>query len=291
MSPWFQRQTEGSVLCPSCGNLVGINDEQCFTCGRKNPGLWGFGSLIRRFGRDFGFTDFIVSACVFLYVMSLAIDPWGIHMGGFLDLGGPSNFALIAMGASGWSPVYELGRFWTVLSAGWLHGSIMHIVFNVMWIRSLGPTTAETFGPARMFIIYTVSSVSGFVMSTMAFQYFAGFPVIGGAYLTSGASAAVFGLLGALIYYGRRSGHRMVHQQMIQWAVILGVFGFVFPNVDNLAHLGGFLGGYLTARVLDPLHPEKGNHMLIALVFLGLTVASFVVSVVTALWQTLSITL
>ena len=46
-------------------------------------------------------------------------------------------------------------RWWTVLSAGWLHGSLLHIIFNMMWVRDLGPVVADMYGPGRMVIIYT----------------------------------------------------------------------------------------------------------------------------------------
>ena len=61
------RQKTGSVVCASCGSLVGVNDDTCYTCGRRNPGLWGFGPVLRRFGNDFGFTTVIVYGCAVLY--------------------------------------------------------------------------------------------------------------------------------------------------------------------------------------------------------------------------------
>ena len=48
----FKRQRTGSVVCASCGSLVGVNDEQCYSCGRRNPGLWGFGPLLRHLGAE-----------------------------------------------------------------------------------------------------------------------------------------------------------------------------------------------------------------------------------------------
>ena len=50
----FKRQTTGSVVCASCGSLVGVNDDTCYQCGRRNPGLWGFGPMLRAFGNDLG---------------------------------------------------------------------------------------------------------------------------------------------------------------------------------------------------------------------------------------------
>ena len=67
---------------------------------------------------------------------------------------------LYLLGACGGSPVFEFGRWWTVISAGWLHGSLLHIIFNMMWVRDLGPVVADMYGAGRMVIIYTVAGVS-----------------------------------------------------------------------------------------------------------------------------------
>src|SRR6185436_1613180 len=69
----FKRQKTGSVVCPSCGSLVGVNDEQCYTCGRRNPGLWGFAPLLRRLGNDFGFVPLVTYGCSALYVAGLVV--------------------------------------------------------------------------------------------------------------------------------------------------------------------------------------------------------------------------
>lgn len=288
----WKRQTEGSVLCTSCGNLVGVNDEKCFHCGRRNPSLWGFGGAVRALGRDLGFVQFVVAGSIVLYIASLALDIRGIRGGGFLSFLSPSWQALFLLGGSGYQAVFEYGRFWTVLSAGWLHGGLLHILFNMMWVRNLAPPTAEFYGPGRMVIIYTVSSIVGFTFSSVANVFVPFVPVFGGllgalglagAFRTVGASAPIFGLLGALVYYGRRSGHQAVYKQTLGYAVLLGLFGLVFPLVDNQAHLGGFVGGYVAAKYLDPLKPERGDHLAMAVVCLGLTVLSIVVSVVTGL--------
>ena len=67
----FKRQKTGSVVCASCGSLVGVNDETCYTCGRRNPGLWGFGPMLRRFGNDLGFVTLVVYGCSALYASAL----------------------------------------------------------------------------------------------------------------------------------------------------------------------------------------------------------------------------
>jgi rhomboid protease GluP len=273
------RQKWGSVVCPSCGNLVGVNDERCFTCGRWNPGLWGFAPALNRFGRDLGFTPFVIGACGVLYALMLFADPSGINLGVSLNFLSPGLRALFLFGASGATPVFGYGRWWTVLTAGWLHGSLLHIFFNVMWIRQLAPETSELYGASRMVIIYTIAGIVGFTASTLA-GAFIPIPILGGAGFTVGASAPLFGLLGALVYYGRRTGSRTVGEQAKVWALTIFIFGFIMPGVDNWAHLGGFAGGYAASKLLDPLRPERLDHLIGALVCLGATGIAVVFSVV-----------
>jgi rhomboid protease GluP len=280
----FKRQRTGSVVCSSCGSLVGVNDDRCYNCGRRNPGLWGFGPALRRFGNDLGFVTLVVYGCVALYAaMLLATVLLGGNVFGganILGLLSPADAVARAFGASGASPVFGYGMWWTVLSAGWLHGSALHILFNMLWVRQLGPATADIYGPGRMVIIYTVASVSGFVLSSLAGVLLGGLPIpfLRGAYLTLGASAAIFGLLGALVYYGRRGGSSIVGGQAMQYALVLFVFGFIMPGIDNYAHAGGFAGGYAAALWLDPLKRERMDHLVWAAVCMAATALSIAAS-------------
>ena len=278
---FLKRKTEGSVICASCGVLVGVNDDRCYNCGRRNPGLWGYGPALRSLGQDFGFVPLMTGATIILYVISLLLSRGEMQM---LTLS-PTGPILFLLGASGATPVFEFGRWWTLLTAGWLHGNLLHIFFNVLWIRQLAPAIGEIYGPARMIIIYTAAGMAGFALSSVAGEYLWWMPVsfLRGAQLTVGASAAIFGLLGAAVYYGRRSGSRAASQTGLQYALFLGIFGLIFPGVDNYAHAGGFLGGYVTSMVLDPLKPERVDHMVMAGVCLLATLAAIGASIFTAL--------
>src|SRR5688500_7219850 len=85
-----------------------------------------------------------------------------------------------------------MGRWWTVLSAGWLHAGVLHILFNMMMLRQLGPPTADIYGAARMIIVYTAGGVAGFICSSLAGYIMPPLPIIGGGALTLGASAPIF---------------------------------------------------------------------------------------------------
>jgi rhomboid protease GluP len=167
----FKRQRTGSVVCASCGSLVGVNDDQCYSCGRRNPGLWGFAPVLRRLGNDLGFVSIIVYGCGAMYVTALLLTMMlgGDIMGGGGPLGllAPATQIQVFLGASGAYPVFGLGRWWTILSAGWLHASILHIFMNMMWVRNLGPATADLYGGPRMVIIYTIGSAAGFLLSSL----------------------------------------------------------------------------------------------------------------------------
>jgi rhomboid protease GluP len=81
------------------------------------------------------------------------------------------------------------------------------------------------------------------------------------------------------VYYGRRTGSSVVHGQALSYALTIGLMGFLMPGVDNYAHLGGFAGGFYVARFLDPLKPERTDHMVAALVCLAATALAVIVSV------------
>jgi rhomboid protease GluP len=269
------------VLCTSCGVLVGVNDDACYNCGRRNPGLWGYAPALRALGRDIGFVPFVIGTCVVLYVLTLIGSQGGVQTRGLL-IGSPSIIALFTFGASGAGPIFEFGRWWTVLSASWLHGGILHIFFNMVAVRQLAPAIAELYGPGRMVIIYTAGSIVGFGLSSFAGEYLPPILFFRGSPLTVGASASIAGLVGAILAYGHRSGSSMARSYALNSIIMILLMGAFLPVIDNYAHAGGFAGGYLAARALDPLKPERIDHIVIALACLAMSLASIVWSVVSS---------
>jgi rhomboid protease GluP len=278
------RQKTGSIICPYCGKLVGAQEKECWNCGRKNPGLWGFAPLVRGLSNKLEFVPIVIYGCAILYVATLLVDPQGIRMQGIFSILSPSSQSLLAFGASGWIPVFALDRWWTVLSAAWLHGGLLHILFNMLWIRQLAPATAELYGAPRLVIIYTVSSITGFLLTSGVFLILGESQLlfIRSAPLTVGASAPIFGLLGALLVYGQRSGSKHIGSQAMMYAIILFVFGLIMPYVDNLAHLGGFLGGYAVAHLMNPLAKERFEHMIAAIACIAITLLSILASILSS---------
>jgi membrane associated rhomboid family serine protease len=280
-----KRRTSGSVVCPSCGSLVGVRDEKCYNCGRSNPGLWGYGPLLRQLGNNFGFAPAVIAGSTILYVLSLLASGNSIFQAGLSFLS-PSTNALFLFGMSGAVPVFGFGWWWTLLTASWLHGNLLHILFNMMWVRDLGSAMVDFYGASRTVIIYTVSGISGFLLSSVMGYALGGLPIpfLHGASYTVGASAAIFGLLGAMVHYGRKGGgSSFVYSTAMRYAVILFVFGFIMPGVDNYAHGGGFLGGYAASAVLKPSTRERGDHMIVAALCVLATIGALIFNFVHAL--------
>ena len=264
-------------MCPSCGSLVGVRDEKCYTCGRVNPGLWGYGPILRQLGADLGLVRLVIGASSVLYVLTLLASGTSLlRVTSLFSILSPNGQVLYLFGASGAIPVFVYGRWWTLLSAGWLHGGLLHILFNMMWVRDLGPAAAELFGPARTVIIYTASGVTGFALSSVAGLI--PIPLLRGGVFTVGASASIFGLLGALVHYGR-SGSSRIKEQALRYAIPLFLFGLIMPGIDNYAHAGGFLGGYATSYLFNPMTRERGDHLIVAVLCLAATLVAVIVSI------------
>jgi rhomboid protease GluP len=288
----FKRQTTGSVVCPSCGTLVGVSDDACYSCGRRNPGLWGYTRALRDLGNDLGFIPLVVTSCSVIYVATLLLTlllRQPIEMRSLFSLFGPSFGALIVFGGSGREPVFEYGHWWTVLSAGWLHGGLPHLFFNMMMFRQLGPPTADVYGAARMVIIYVVGGVVGFLCSSIAGVIMPPLPIIGAGSFTVGASAPIFGLLGGLMYYSRRGGSSLMRSAVMGYVLSSLMFGILMPGIDNYAHGGGFLGGYLAGIWLDPLKRERMDHFFIAAACLLASGLAILASILTLLPEVISV--
>jgi rhomboid protease GluP len=211
----------------------------------------------------------IIGACVVLYVVALLLQPEALTSPrGMLGLLSPGQRALFQLGMTG-GDVWRAGWWWTLLTAIFLHGGVLHILFNMMWIRDLMPAATEVYGPARAFVLFMLSGAGGFLVSNIV----TGVPTIG-------ASGSIFGLLAALIVYGRRRGGAFLSTQLWQWAIVLFVLGFLLPGVNNWAHGGGFAAGWLGSYALRASDEgrESVGILLLALALIVMTLIGFILS-------------
>ena len=273
----IENKTKKAIICPNCGKLISANSEECYNCGLKNPGKVGLHSFIQKiFSGNFGFIQAVIYFSVGLFILGFLFDPKALFetKGGIFNLFSSSTKSLFMLGMTG-KLFIAVGKWWTLVTAIYLHGSLLHILFNMLWIKQLGPIVEGVYGTSRLILIFTISGVFGFILSN-AFT----------GSITIGASGSVFGLLGALIFYGRDRGGvfgQVVYPQLLTWAVVMFIFGFMFPGVNNIAHLGGFVGGYVAGNVLSYQEKkgETSGHKKLATLAVGLTLLAFVLSLIT----------
>jgi len=239
--------------------------------------MWGFAAPLRKILGPRDYTHIITVTCIALYVASLLIDPAGaLRSRGIFDLLSPSAAALRTLGETGGIAWYRR-EWWTLITAIYLHGSLLHILFNVLWIRQLGPAVEEVYGSARFFVIFTLAGIAGFLVSNAV----TGYPTIG-------ASGSIFGLLGAIVAFGRKRGGAygaLVLRQYGQWALILFLMGlFMGGGVNNFAHAGGFVGGFLAGLVMSLVErrAETLFDRLLAGLCIAVTVGSFALAILNA---------
>ncbi len=268
-----------SILCPNCRKLISTNEPACPYCGIRNPGArWRNNFLTRGLSGGDQTIRLIIYLCGAMFILSVLISPRSI---GFamnpLSFLSPGNESLLLLGATGTIPIRAYHRWWTVISAIYLHGSILHILFNMMALRQIGPLVLQEFGAYRMLGIFTLTGISGYVVS-----YLAGVP------FTIGASGAVCGLIGAALYYGKSRGGafgQMVYQQVIGWVGGIFLFGFLFPGINNWAHGGGLLGGIVFGFLLGYQETTRENsfHKMLGAACIVATLATLAWAVFTTL--------
>jgi len=195
--------------CPSCASdsipvIRGITKNRFIPNQKNNP-----------------ITKFISISLVTVYVFQLLLGDVLI-----------ANFALFA-------PSVANGKWWLLITAGFLHGSIFHLLFNVYILWVIGSQLESIVGNIKFLIIYFISLVGG----SLASYWFSPF----GSY-SIGASGAIFGLMGAMLVVGRK--RNLDISQITTLVVINVVIGFVLSGIDWRAHLGGLATGALITWVL-----------------------------------------
>lgn len=256
----------GARLCSGCGRLIAANQPSCPYCRSPQPGSGWRSWLVQGGVNDpSGPLRLLITANVVMFVLSLLIDPRFSGLSPFEFLA-PSNQSLLVLGSTGSLPLWQLGRWWTLVAAGFLHGGLLHLLFNMLALRQLAPLMLQEFGAHRTIIIYNLGSIGGFLVSALA-----------GVRLTIGASAAICSLIGALLYYGKSRGGtygQAVFSQIGGWALGIALFGFLLPGINNWGHGGGMAAGALLAWLLGyrEIRRETSGHKVAAKICIFATV-------------------
>ena len=278
----MQSKNKG-ILCPNCGKIVSSDEPVCPYCGHRRPGArWKSGIGKSLFADPTDLVRFIIYINVGMFILSLLLSAQRIGMGvNPLGMLSPDNRVLLALGESGAIPVFRDHRWWTLISANYLHGGLLHIIFNMLAFNQLGPLVIREFGPFRFLVIYCLGGAIGFFLSSMA-----------GVAYTIGASASICALIGAILYYSKSRGGTYGHalyRQVSGWVLGLFVFGLLVPGIDNWGHGGGLLGGVLLGYLIgySERRPENFIHRLFAYCLVSVTgfiLAGVVSSVIISLF-------
>jgi rhomboid protease GluP len=230
-------------MCPHCRAFITDKDRVCPYCNepvgpraidRRSPSpiLGGLISHAR-------YTTVIILVINFGFFLATALYSMSAgNTGAFMNIDGRT---LVEFGAK-YSPLIAMGQWWRLVTAGFLHGGLLHILMNSWVLFDLGAQVEEVYGTSRMLVIYFVSTVVGFYASA-----------VWSASVSVGASAALMGLIGAMIAFGMRHRSSLgddVRGTYVRWAVYVLIFGLLPGfNIDNAAHIGGLVGGFAVSYV------------------------------------------
>jgi rhomboid protease GluP len=277
-------------LCPACGTLVGANATRCHQCGANLTFSIAAASksLERWLPVTSPATYFILAFSCVLYGVSLVATmresglqpPSGGGLFALFGIGGINGDVLQRLGASLPLIPFNLAQPWRFVMAIFLHGNLMHIVFNMWVLMDIGPQIEELYGSARFIFIYVATGIGGYVLSSTL-----------SGHLSIGGSGALLGLIGVMlaITTGRRSASmQMLRSQIIRWLIYIAVWGLLFPGIDNYAHVGGLATGFVLGKIMadrPPVSPEERNRAQVLGWATALVVIVSIAMVVRGLFQ------
>jgi rhomboid protease GluP len=240
-------------MCPACGNLVGISATRCPACGTSvNFSLAAAGRGVSGFfGGNAPATTVILIVNVLMFAVSLLTS---VQQGAGLGLtAGVSGDVLYRMGASYYPAIFVGHQWFRLVTAMYLHGSILHIGFNMWVLWDVGPVIEEVYGSARYLFMYTFCGIAGFVLSAWRGNF------------SVGASGAILGLVGVMLAITTKRGGAAMQAQrsrLIFWIVIIFAQGLLPGlSIDNWAHAGGLLSGFLLGRAFADRQPAPGGEL------------------------------
>lgn len=232
-------------ICNSCGNLMGVSDK-CPYCGASRNSALGFLKQTARSlerGDSFGIvTNYLLIFTIGVYFIQVFF--------GVYAAGSSSVFSILWKGPPGhvhWltgaaTPDTLTGSYYTLITASFLHGGIFHLGMNMYALKQIGPLIERMVGPFLYIPVYLICGAVGFFASMYSAS------VAGRLGISVGASAGLFGFIafGSIVAFIHGDGKDdPLFKVLFQWMVFGLVIGFIIPNIDNWAHIGGMVGGLI----------------------------------------------
>ena len=215
-------------MCPNCRAFITTDDKVCPYCearvGPKAAERLQAGNILGG----------LIPQARFTTVMILLIN-FALYAADALS----SQAVIKQYGAS--IPWPMRGEFYRLVTAGFLHGGIIHILMNSWVLFDLGAEVEQLYDTGRLIVFYFVSTVTGFLASSILGHSF-----------SLGSSAGIFGLIGAMLAFGVMDKSALgaaVKSLYSRWLIYALVLSFI-PGVDYWAHIGGLAGGFLMGVIL-----------------------------------------
>jgi rhomboid protease GluP len=253
-------------MCPNCRAFITTSDKVCPYCServgpraidRRDPGAV-LGGLIPA-------AHFTTVLILLINVALFAATSWlGRTMG--------ESVALWAFGAKFGRSILLDHEYWRLVTAGFLHGGLLHIAMNSWVLYDLGAQVEEFFGTPRFLVIYFVGTVCGFYLSVRM-----------NPGLSIGSSAGIMGLIGAMVAFGvanRSTVGRQIRNHYLRWVGYTLAFGLIGGfQIDNWAHIGGLAGGfvvgYLGGTPIRSTHAREAMWRALAAMCILTTIGCF----------------
>jgi rhomboid protease GluP len=240
-------------MCPACGTLVGVSATHCHQCGTSltfslaaaGRGVSGF------FGGNAPVTTVLLIVNFLMFAVTMVSS---LQKGGSFSLfAGMNGEVLYRLGSLYPPAIFGENQWFRLVTAMFLHGSVLHIGFNMWVLWDVGVVIEEVYGSARYLFLYTATGITGFLLSAWRGN------------ISVGASGAIMGLVGLMLAITTRRGGAAMQAQrsrLIFWIVIIFAQGAIPGlNVDNWAHFGGLASGFLLGRVFADRQPAPGNEL------------------------------
>ena len=217
-------------------------------------------------------TVILVTANVILFLLSYYYEQ--------LNVFSPGNTSALLKWGAGYGLLTTNGQWWRLISAAFVHFGIIHLTLNMIFLYFAGSLVERFYTSRLFFIIYFFSAFTGNLTSLF---------IKGGAYIGGGASGAVFGVIGALaavLLVQHKNVPISVLKPLRSIAVSFIVYnlfiGFAIPQIDNAAHIGGLIGGFISGLLLSMKIEEASGRQILGKLIVTACVIS---SIITAVWE------
>ncbi len=278
--------TSQNRMCPHCRALIPTSSRTCSECsaslvGASKPGttrlLQWLLPGISPVSASIVTANFAIFLLLGIRAGFAAPQGGGGLFGTLFSLMSFDGETLIRYGSGSNFLLINRAEWWRLVCPIFLHGGLMHLLFNIYIFVQISPLLEEEYGADKLFVCYMFAGIGSFVTSELIRGL-----VFHRGVNTVGASGAIFGLVGAALVFGIRRGGvygDAIRKLMLRWTMYFLILGFLFPGTDNFAHVGGLISGAAFAAVVPSGVPgEAGSARawrFAALLGVALAIVSF----------------